>query len=193
MKSLIVALTSLLLVASSSYACTCDGIKTPSIADQLIDSYLVIQKGLASDGLVTAKKGAEQFILAVENTSENLEREWKLSKLGTSARVISATSKIETARIAFLELSQGMISLLEEMGATLETPLYIAYCPMAFDNKGGSWLQSDKTLANPYYGPMMLRCGRIQKQITKSHSNHTDSFHDHDRKIDNDGEHEGHG
>lgn len=35
--------------------------------------------------------------------------------------------------------------------------LYVAWCPMA----PGRWLQRTKTLANPYFGAKMLRCGEI--------------------------------
>jgi Cu(I)/Ag(I) efflux system membrane fusion protein len=39
---------------------------------------------------------------------------------------------------------------------------------MAFDGKGGSWLQKDATVANPYYGAMMLRCGSVSKTPIQS-------------------------
>ena len=33
------------------------------------------------------------------------------------------------------------------------------HCPMAFNNRGASWLQEDEVVANPYFGSAMLRCG----------------------------------
>jgi membrane fusion protein, copper/silver efflux system len=34
---------------------------------------------------------------------------------------------------------------------------------MAFDDIGADWLQTDTTIANPYFGAEMLRCGAITK------------------------------
>jgi Cu(I)/Ag(I) efflux system membrane fusion protein len=36
---------------------------------------------------------------------------------------------------------------------------YALYCAMAKAN----WLQTDKTVKNPYYGESMLKCGEIRK------------------------------
>jgi len=68
---------------------------------------------------------------------------------------------------AFLELSQQFATLVEHVGTSGETPLFVAHCPMAFENKGASWIQGDKEVANPYYGAMMLRCGGIQEQLAR--------------------------
>ena len=110
--------------------------------------------------------------------------------LSTSATAIAKASDIKLARTAFLTLSQEITSLVQHIGTTKETPLFIAHCPMAFDNKGGSWLQSDKTVANPYYGSMMLRCGSIKKQIAgnkqSDHDGHADGA---SKPADSDGDH----
>jgi Cu(I)/Ag(I) efflux system membrane fusion protein len=88
------------------------------------------------------------------------------AKLTEPAKMITAALDIKAARTAFLSLSQEVTTLVEHIGTTQDTPLYIAHCPMAFNNEGGSWLQADKTVSNPYYGSMMLRCGSIQKLIS---------------------------
>jgi hypothetical protein len=35
---------------------------------------------------------------------------------------------------------------------------YVAYCPMA----KASWLQTSKTILNPYMGTSMVHCGQIK-------------------------------
>jgi Cu(I)/Ag(I) efflux system membrane fusion protein len=42
---------------------------------------------------------------------------------------------------------------------------YEAYCPMARDGEGASWLQREAELRNPYFGAMMLRCGDIVRRF----------------------------
>ena len=39
--------------------------------------------------------------------------------------------------------------------------IYQQFCPMAFDNKGGYWLSDNDGIRNPYFGDMMLTCGKV--------------------------------
>jgi Cu(I)/Ag(I) efflux system membrane fusion protein len=36
---------------------------------------------------------------------------------------------------------------------------------MAFGNSGADWLQADKSVANPYFGASMLRCGSVKSEL----------------------------
>lgn len=137
----------------------------PQFVDTLIDPYLSIQKGLAGDDLPAAKAGAKNYLDAMKATPHKGEAHKEASDLSAPAKVIAETSDIKAAREAFLDLSKEVSSLVKHVGMTGDTPLYLAKCPMAFDNKGGIWIQSGKTVDNPYYGSMMLRCGSVQKQI----------------------------
>ena len=40
--------------------------------------------------------------------------------------------------------------------------LFLVHCPMAFNNEGADWLQTDDVINNPYFGSQMLDCGSIQ-------------------------------
>lgn len=154
---------SLLLISTAAFAHS-DAFE-PAFVDTLIEPYLAIQKGLAGDDLEAAKKGAEHYLKAMNHAPHDGEAHKEAMDLSAPAKAIVNASDIKVARAAFLNLSQEITSLVQHVGTTKATPLFVAHCPMAFDNKGGSWLQSDKTIANPYYGSMMLRCGSVQKQI----------------------------
>ena len=39
------------------------------------------------------------------------------------------------------------------------------HCPMAFNNTGGTWLQQDAELVNPYFGDAMLYCGDVLEKL----------------------------
>lgn len=167
---------SLFLTATAAFAHS-DAFK-PAFVDTLIDPYLVIQKELAGDDLAAAQKGAEHYLAAMKQAPHQGEAHEEAMDLSAPATAILKADDIKAARTAFLSLSQEITSLVQHVGTTKETPLFIAHCPMAFNNKGGSWLQSDKTVANPYYGSMMLRCGSIQKQIAgKDHGDHGGHAH----------------
>ena len=54
------------------------------------------------------------------------------------------------------------LALVETFGYAFEDgrSLVLLNCPMAFDGKGGDWIQFAGTeTANPYFGETMLRCG----------------------------------
>lgn len=57
---------------------------------------------------------------------------------------------------------------MKHFGTTGKQDLYLVRCPMAFENKGGTWLQSDKHIRNPYLGSRMLKCGSVQNQFAKT-------------------------
>ncbi|MFG0254296.1 MAG: hypothetical protein ACF787_04260, partial [Rhodopirellula sp. JB053] len=47
---------------------------------------------------------------------------------------------------------------------TTDAALYELHCPMAFEGRGASWIQSDVAVRNPYYGPSMLKCAdKVEK------------------------------
>ncbi len=56
------------------------------------------------------------------------------------------------------------VIILEEHYGHIETGNhYLAYCPMAFNDKGAYWLQIEEPISNPYFGASMLRCGEIRE------------------------------
>ena len=75
-------------------------------------------------------------------------------KIKAAAVKLSGAKAIDKQRAAFKELSRPLA-----MWVTMSKPagLNVVYCSMA----KGSWLQSEKTIANPYYGAKMLRCGEV--------------------------------
>ncbi len=77
---------------------------------------------------------------------------------------LAETDGIEPARKQFALLSEELLALLSRFGLS-EGPLYKAWCPMAFDNRGASWIQSGEEISNPYFGEMMLRCGEIKEVL----------------------------
>ncbi len=172
MKKLLLALS--LVVAGSLHAHS-DAFK-PAFVDTLVQPYLQIQKGLASDDLKLAQVGARHFLAAMKKAPHEGEAHEEAMDLSQPAKLIVGASDISAARAAFSDLSREVTSLVKHIGVTADTPLYSAHCPMAFGNKGGSWLQSEKAVSNPYYGSMMLRCGSVQEQVAgKEHKEYSPS------------------
>ena len=72
----------------------------------------------------------------------------------------SAYRNIDEARLAFETMSNELIQVLKAEGSS--EVLHQMHCSMAFDGKGADWLQRNQTIANPYYGSAMLRCGSLK-------------------------------
>ncbi|MEM6801265.1 MAG: efflux RND transporter periplasmic adaptor subunit, partial [Bacteroidota bacterium] len=78
-------------------------------------------------------------------------------------KLLSETSSVEGQRKQFGHLSEILIESLQALGYA--DTLYVQYCPMAFENQGATWLSSEKEVLNPYFGDVMLRCGRVEETI----------------------------
>jgi Cu(I)/Ag(I) efflux system membrane fusion protein len=75
------------------------------------------------------------------------------------------SDNIESARDAFYHLSVAAIELHDTFGHAGDASFYLTYCPMARDNTGAHWLQTENIVWNSFYGDMMLRCGTIKDEL----------------------------
>lgn len=86
------------------------------------------------------------------------------ASIAASAATITAASDLEAQRTAFSKLSKEMIEQVKKSGLT-SGEVYVEFCPMAFNDKGASWLSSSKEIKNPYFGEKMLNCGEVTETI----------------------------
>ncbi len=127
----------------------------------LVPHYFGVQEALAADNLEAAKSKAQVLNRAIEDSGHSAI----LKELKDAVASISVATNIMDARKAFLNLSNEMIAKTDGLELGNKDALFLAYCPMAFNNTGGHWLQKDKTVNNPYFGSQMLRCGSIKKAV----------------------------
>ncbi|MCK4873859.1 MAG: efflux RND transporter periplasmic adaptor subunit [Phycisphaerales bacterium] len=128
-------------------------------------SYLDAQESLASDDLSGFTQTASDlntaigFVEEVGLAGEPLD-EWRRA-VGKLRRDRPVTT-IDDARARFERMSEAVIALQRRFGHQGGETWHVAYCPMAFGNKGAEWLQRGTTIDNPYFGASMLRCGEIR-------------------------------
>jgi len=135
-------------------------------------NYFEIQKALAVDDLATAKKAAKKVGDALGKTDMSLlegdaHMAW-MSQSGEIQRTIDAitdTDKIGSARNVFLTLSQTLIHAADNFDISFDGQVVHVHCSMAFDGKGGHWLQKGEEVRNPYYGKAMSSCGDVMKEL----------------------------
>ncbi|MBW8682990.1 DUF3347 domain-containing protein [Chitinophaga rhizophila] len=84
--------------------------------------------------------------------------------LAQSAAKITATADIEAQREAYSTLSNELIGLVKQAGVAGGV-LYVDYCPMAMEDKGGYWLSGVEEIRNPYFGESMMTCGEVKEKV----------------------------
>lgn len=132
----------------------------PDFVEELMEQYFAAQKALAADDFAETQTAATQYT-KILNLKPALSMKPSIIKIKRAASKLRKADDLDHARVAFQKLSTEMQSLVEDVGIKRGTLLYVARCPMAFGNEGGSWIQADTVISNPYLGVSMLRCGNI--------------------------------
>jgi hypothetical protein len=114
----------------------------------VVPAYVKVSMALAADDLVAAQAAGASLGCCLKCADQ--------PKLAKQVAAFVDTGSIKEARELFKPISAAVIPIAEKAGNC-----YIMTCPMA----GADWVQTDATLANPYYGSQMLRCGSIKKTV----------------------------
>ncbi len=142
-----------------------------SVFRPVVSAYLEVQAGLAGDDLAAARKGAKRLISATKGVKikKHHRARGAFARIATAAlkhaKKIKVAGSIEVARQEFEGLSEQVETMLGVFGNPLAEPLRQAYCPMAFDNRGATWIQREDVISNSYFGASMLRCGEFKATI----------------------------
>jgi len=95
---------------------------------------------------------------------------------------VDKAEDIESLRYQFSLLSEQMIAVADHFGPTPRTSFFTVTCPMAFNDRGATWLQADSTVRNPYFGTAMLGCGDVVNVIqAQPQRRQGDSGHENER------------
>jgi Cu(I)/Ag(I) efflux system membrane fusion protein len=71
---------------------------------------------------------------------------------------------VEAKRQHFAPVSEAMFKVLK-MANLKNGGVYQQFCPMAFDNKGATWLSNAEEIKNPYLPKTMLECGEVRDSL----------------------------
>lgn len=136
----------------------------------VFDNYFLLKDALiTSDGTKVAATSKE-LLTAVNNVKmDKLDMEthmvWMkvVNLIKEDAEHIADTKDIKHQRDHFTSLSKDIYALIKV--SKYETPVYYQFCPMFNDGKGANWLSKENAVKNPYYGSMMLTCGKTVETI----------------------------
>ncbi len=140
--------------------------------EEVFKGYFSVQKALAEDKLDEAIASVPKIKEALADVDMKLlsdtEHHIWMKDAAALEKIISDASKagdIEVLRLSFALLSEQMPVVAKRFGPPGKSALYQLKCPMAFNNRGATWLQQDKGTRNPYFGSAMLKCGGVIEVI----------------------------
>ena len=136
----------------------------------VFDNYFAVKEALVKTDGNTASAKATALLSAINTVKmETLTTEehtvWMnvLKNLKEDVEHIADTKDAGHQRDHFDTLSKSIYELIKV--SKQETPTYLQHCPMANDGKGADWLSKENVVKNPYYGSMMLSCGKVTETI----------------------------
>ena len=122
-------------------------------AQTVFDNYIKVQAALVQDSFGGVSGPASAMAKAAQTDSGRTLP----PKVVPQVEALTGARDLSAARTAFKALSGSLIQYLKDQKMPPGT-YHEVYCPMA----KASWLQTDTTIANPYLGKEMLRCGQLK-------------------------------
>lgn len=127
---------------------------------KLFDHYVVLQQALAGDDLTAASEALPSLTQTLAQADPQLR-----DKLDDTVKAMSAAKDIRQFRTAFVLFSDSLTSLIRSHGLAPQRTVFRLHCPMAFDNRGADWLQTDQVARNPFFGAAMPKCGDVVETV----------------------------
>ncbi|MEM7234559.1 MAG: efflux RND transporter periplasmic adaptor subunit [Planctomycetota bacterium] len=137
--------------------------------DSFVTAYLAVSDALVRSDLSASKQAFTRiekiFSAASPPNSAEAKPIWSeiAAELQKTTKAASSAENLAAVRVAFASLT-ALVKTIEDRFGHAKGILYETHCPMAFDNKGGSWYQLTPQIANPYFGDAMLRCGEVKNE-----------------------------
>lgn len=124
----------------------------------IFNQYIQLQNALINTDGETAQKEADKLMNTIKETEVEIDED--LEEVLTTMK---NTTEIKIQREEFEDLNDWMEIQVKD--ALESGTIYKQFCPMAFNNEGAFWLSTNKEVLNPYFGDVMLHCGRIDAEI----------------------------
>ncbi|MBK7869586.1 MAG: efflux RND transporter periplasmic adaptor subunit [Saprospiraceae bacterium] len=147
------------------------GKKEKQSLEQILEKYLQMKDALVASDATTTKRYASDLAIAISKVpmkdfSGEAHEYWRTVSpmLQNLSKEITESNSLVMMRKHFTPLSDMMSDVMKVFGP-LEVPLFVQFCPMANNNKGGYWLSAQEQIRNPYYGDQMLTCGKVVAEI----------------------------
>ena len=140
---------------------------------QLSEAYVALKNEMVEGNGTNIRKAGVLVKNALDAVDASLEggaasTHWAtlLVPMQASLTAITQSGDRDQQRLQFINLSKALINGIQSFGTSLESPLYIQFCPMANNYKGATWISLEEEIINPYFGDVMLHCGNVEDVLT---------------------------
>ena len=136
----------------------------------VFDNYFLVKDALITSNGNSTASASKELVTAINNVKmDKLDMDvhmvWMkvVNAIQKDAENIANTKDVKIQRDHFTSLSKEIYTLIKI--SKYENPVYYQFCPMFNDGKGANWLSKENVVKNPYYGSMMLSCGKTVETI----------------------------
>ena len=136
----------------------------------VFDNYFLVKDALITSNGNSTASASKELVTAINNVKmDKLDMDvhmvWMkvVNTIKKDAENIANTKDVKIQRDHFTSLSKEIYTLIKI--SKYENPVYYQFCPMFNDGKGANWLSKENAVKNPYYGSMMLNCGKTVETI----------------------------
>ena len=136
----------------------------------VFDNYFLVKDALITSNGNSTASASKELVTAINNVKmDKLDMDvhmvWMkvVNTIQKDAENIANTKDVKIQRDHFTSLSKEIYTLIKI--SKYENPVYYQFCPMFNDGKGANWLSKENAVKNPYYGSMMLNCGKTVETI----------------------------
>lgn len=146
--------------------------ETPKMSqlNPVYENYFSLKDALVKTDGAMASTAAKELLASINSVNMNTLKMdvhvvWMkvVDSLKEDAEHIGDTKDAKHQRDHFNTLSKSIYELIKTSKS--EETVYYQFCPMANEGKGANWLSKENTIKNPYFGSMMLSCGKVVETI----------------------------
>ncbi len=137
---------------------------------KIVNAYYTVKDALVAAKADNAQRAADSLSAAAVSLQgfllqkEGMPGPYKpyLDTIIMECRAIAAATDktCEQQRLAFGPMSSALYALAKSTELR-HISIYHEFCPMAFNEKGATWLSNESEIKNPYFGDKMLDCGEV--------------------------------
>jgi len=118
----------------------------------------------AAQTLEHSARNLQGYLLAKDSLPGPLRPYLDTIIMGTRDIAAMEDNTCEKQRLAFSFISTSLYSVVK-LSNIKNISIYHTFCPMAFNEKGATWLSEMNEIKNPYFGQKMLECGEITDSL----------------------------
>ena len=134
--------------------------------ENMLNAYYELKDQLVAEKVDSVNVTAIAGVAFSELADTSLLQDAKLltQSMEAELKAMQAVQVLDEKRKSFEMLGNQLYELVKKVQYD-RAVVYQQFCPMAFDDKGATWLSNISDIRNPYLPKTMLICGEVQDSV----------------------------